>query len=224
MSGEPRQGEKELFAQNKEANRATAQQLVEEARTHLGRVENPLRQRFLEILEENATIVFSQETSATNFQEQKVSLALLSLFARNNWLFEKRKGGILRESGGVRVNGHWRVSSKGELFLLVRANGRVDLEEQKKRAALGTLLTLINVGGDCQLGVESCLSRGHGPRLLVCQDKLGVILETRLQNEKLVLSSPAFTEKEVNLGNGTIDLFEKLVTTPVYPPQEEINF
>lgn len=220
MNSESTKDNQTLFKQ--EENRRV-DQLLERMESRLGRIENPLSSPISKILRENCTLLFSSQGHPRDPQEQQVMLSILGLFAYNNWPPDETVGkinGVLKKAGGVIIEGHWRINSGRQDYLILTSNGRVDETNQ-----LHHLLGRMQVAAECVAGIVAALKKGRGRQLLVCTDELGVILKAALtQTGELILSSPVFAEPSRVKMKTTIEILEKLITTPVYPHKVEIDF
>jgi len=217
-------------SQFKEANAARAEELMAQVESRLVKIDNPLSPKTISILRENSAFVFFPESNV-EIQEQEAMLELLSLFAHNTYQSEDRKNGTLRKLGGVNIETHWRVNVLGEDFLILTSNGRVDLENDEIKSALNQFLTREVEAGNCTETIINCLGQGRGPRLLVCTENSGIILEinSSRNGKEFIVSTPA-SEKTFNLeGEATnasalFRSFESLVNSYIYPPRVEIDF
>jgi hypothetical protein len=209
----------------REGGKEKAEELFEKADERLNQRESPLGPTVLEVLRETKNIIFSPEAPG-NQGEQEVMLTLLGLLAYNNWPSGEKENGVLKDSGGIQIEGHWRVNRERQDFLILESNGRLSLEEGKKEPMVNQFLKRIGIAGDCIKNIKACLRKGQGPRLLVYTDKLGVILNTILGKggAKLILRSPAFRERSVIKTNAPFNSFRELITATVYPPQVEMIF
>lgn len=216
----------ELASEEKrETQKETPDSLLKRVEERLGQIKNPLSPQIEAILKESTRVVFSSERR--NREEREAALSLLGLFSHNNWpSAKKRTRGSLkdREKGGVELEAHWRVNRKDKDYLILSSTGRVNLGG-KRDSKVDHFLGKMEVAADCFEGIKACLEKRRGPRLLVCVDDLGVILDAISidRGERLVLSSPAFNEAKI-IEEASLESLEELITAHVYPPKVEMFF
>lgn len=205
-----------------------AEKLLEQATRRLTQINHPLAQPVSQALKSATHFIFA-EANQKKRQERQVMLPLLKLFARNNWPLGLQEGkpvksnGVIKKGGGVILEAAWRVNYRGDNFLLLSASGYINLSHSEVREALSEFFKRTGVAATCTPAIEACLSSSRGPKLIVCTDEEGIILEAKTSKSgPLSIDSPAFHEPLL-ISQQTPTGLHEVITTAVYPPRTEIT-